>query len=67
MKGSCRGPLAEGPTGATLAGMSPAVLHYVDDLVRSGRDLERIVLARAGRAHLQHRVLPYGRRTVAFD
>ena len=39
----------------------------VDDLVRSGRDLERIVLARAVRAHLQHRVLPYGRRTVVFD
>ncbi len=39
----------------------------VEDLVRSGRDLERIVLARAVRAHLQHRVLPYGRRTIVFD
>ena len=39
----------------------------VEDLVRTGRDLERIVLARAVRAHLEHRVLPYGRRTVVFD
>jgi formyltetrahydrofolate deformylase len=39
----------------------------VEDLVRSGRDLERVVLARAVRAHLHHRVLPYGRRTVVFD
>jgi len=39
----------------------------VEDLVRSGRDLERIVLARAVRAHLEHRVLTYGRRTVVFD
>ncbi len=39
----------------------------VEDLVHSGRDLERVVLARAVRAHLQHRVLPYGRRTIVFD
>ena len=26
-----------------------------------------VVLARAVRAHLEHRVLPYGRRTVVFD
>ena len=39
----------------------------VEDLVRSGRDLERIVLARAVRAHLEHRVLVYGNKTVVFD
>ncbi len=39
----------------------------VDDLVRKGRDLEMIVLARAVRAHLAHRVLVYGRKTVVFD
>jgi formyltetrahydrofolate deformylase len=39
----------------------------VDDLVRRGRDLERTVLARAVRLHLEHRVLPYGRKTVVFD
>ncbi|MBI3894726.1 MAG: formyltetrahydrofolate deformylase [Acidobacteria bacterium] len=39
----------------------------VDDLVRKGRDLERIVLARAVRLHLEHRILPYGIKTVVFD
>lgn len=35
-------------------------------LTRKGRDLETIVLARAVRAHLDHRVLVYGRKTVVF-
>jgi formyltetrahydrofolate deformylase len=39
----------------------------VDDLRRRGRDLEVVVLARAVRAHLEHRVLVHGRRTVVFD
>lgn len=39
----------------------------VDDLRRKGRDLEVSVLARAVRAHVSHRVLVYGRRTVVFD
>jgi formyltetrahydrofolate deformylase len=39
----------------------------VDDLVRKGRDLEEIVLARAVRRHVEHRVLVYGRKTVVFD
>jgi formyltetrahydrofolate deformylase len=39
----------------------------VEDLIRKGRDLERLVLARAVRLHLEHRVLPYGRKTVVFD
>ena len=38
----------------------------VEDLVRKGRDLEMIVLARAVRAHLAHRVLVYGRKTLVF-
>jgi formyltetrahydrofolate deformylase len=38
----------------------------VDDLVRKGRDLERQVLARAVRAHLDHRVLVESGRTVVF-
>jgi formyltetrahydrofolate deformylase len=36
------------------------------DLIRKGKDLERIVLARAVRSHLQNRVLVYGNRTVVF-
>ena len=39
----------------------------VEDLRRKGRDLEVAVLARAVRAHVSHRVLVYGRRTVVFD
>ncbi len=38
----------------------------VSDLIRKGKDLERVVLARAVRLHLQHRVLVYGNRTVVF-
>jgi formyltetrahydrofolate deformylase len=37
------------------------------DLIRKGRDLERMVLARAVRLHLDRRVLPYGNKTVVFD
>jgi formyltetrahydrofolate deformylase len=39
----------------------------VADLTRKGRDLETLVLARAVRAHLEHRVLVYGRKTVVFE
>jgi len=39
----------------------------VEDLTRKGRDLERVVLARAVRAHLDDRVLVYGNKTVVFD
>lgn len=38
----------------------------VPDLIRKGKDLERMVLARAVRLHLQNRVLVYGNRTVVF-
>jgi formyltetrahydrofolate deformylase len=45
-----------------------AVSHRdtIDDLVRKGRDVERMVLARAVRAHLEDRILALGRRTVVF-
>ncbi len=38
----------------------------VADLIRKGKDLERVVLARAVRLHLQNRVLVYGNRTAVF-
>lgn len=41
--------------------------NEVSDLIRKGKDLERIVLARAVHLHLQNRVLIYGNRTVVFD
>lgn len=37
-----------------------------DDLVRKGRDIERRVLARAVRHHLEDRVIPNGKKTVVF-
>ncbi len=39
----------------------------IPDLIRKGRDLERIVLSRAVRWHLEHRILYYANKTVIFD
>ncbi|HVP30076.1 MAG TPA: formyltetrahydrofolate deformylase [Myxococcota bacterium] len=39
----------------------------VADLVRKGRDVEKTVLARAVRWHLEDRILVYGNRTVVFE
>jgi len=39
----------------------------VSDLVRKGRDLERLILARALYDHAQHRVLVHGTKTIVFD
>ncbi|MCJ7811418.1 MAG: formyltetrahydrofolate deformylase [Dehalococcoidia bacterium] len=39
----------------------------VEDLIRKGKDLERVVLARALSLHLRHRILIYGNKTVVFD
>jgi formyltetrahydrofolate deformylase len=39
----------------------------VEDLIRKGRDLEKMVLARAVRLHLKHRILTYANKTVIFD
>src|SRR3954469_9681512 len=38
----------------------------VDDLIRKGRDLEKVVLSRAVRSHVESRVLVYGNKTVVF-
>jgi formyltetrahydrofolate deformylase len=45
------------------------VTHHdsVADLVRKGRDLERVVLSTAVRAHLEDRILVFGNRTVVFE
>ena len=39
----------------------------VEDLVQKGRDVERVVLSRAVKWHLEHRILCYGNKTVVFD
>ena len=38
----------------------------VEDLIRKGRDLEKVVLSRAVRWHVESRVLVYGNKTVVF-
>jgi len=39
----------------------------VEDLIRKGRDLEKVVLARAVDLHLRNRIVVYGNKTVVFD
>ncbi|MDI6401463.1 formyltetrahydrofolate deformylase [Balneolaceae bacterium ANBcel3] len=41
--------------------------HSVEDLVRKGRDLEKVVLARAIWHHLQRRTLVFENRTIVFQ
>jgi formyltetrahydrofolate deformylase len=38
----------------------------VEDMMRKGRDLERVVLSRAVRWHLENRILVYQNKTVVF-
>jgi formyltetrahydrofolate deformylase len=38
----------------------------VEDLIRKGRDLEKVVLSRAVRWHIENRILLYGNKTVVF-
>jgi formyltetrahydrofolate deformylase len=37
------------------------------DLVMIGKDIERLVLARAVKAHIEHRIIVRGRRTIVFS
>jgi formyltetrahydrofolate deformylase len=37
------------------------------DLLQKGRDLEKVVLSRAVRWHIENRILLYGNKTVVFD
>ena len=39
----------------------------VETLIEKGRDIERTVLSRAVKWHLDHRILAYGNKTVVFD
>ena len=51
------GPIIEQDVARVTHAMAP------DELIRVGRDVERVVLARAVRAHLENRVVVHGRRT----
>ncbi len=53
-----QGPIIEQDVARVTHQMTP------DELVRVGRDVERVVLARAVRAHLERRVFVEGRRTI---
>jgi formyltetrahydrofolate deformylase len=37
------------------------------DLIRKGRDMERLVLARALELHINNRILQYGKKTIIFE
>ena len=58
--------LDEGPI---IAQATTPVGHRdsVQDLVRKGRDLERVVLATAVRLHVEDKVLVSGNKTIVFD
>lgn len=58
--------LDEGPI---IAQRTAHVTHRdsVEDMIRKGRDLERVVLAEAVRLHLEDRVIVDGCRTVVFE
>ena len=60
---------AELDEGPIIAQDVVAVSHRdaVSDLIRKGRDLETVVLARAVRAHVEHRTLVFGNKTIVFS
>lgn len=39
----------------------------IKDFIKKGQDLEKLVLARAVKWHLEHRILVYNNKTVVFD
>jgi formyltetrahydrofolate deformylase len=39
----------------------------VEDLIQKGQNLEKLVLSRAVKLHLEHKVLVFGNKTVVFD
>lgn len=41
--------------------------HNPENLVMIGKDIERLVLARAVKAHIEHRIIISGRRTIVFS
>ncbi len=55
--------------GPIIAQDTVAISHRdsLDDLKRKGEDLEKVVLSRAVRWHLERKILCYGHKTVVFD
>ena len=40
--------------------------HSVQEMIQAGRDIERRVLTSAVKAHLEHRIILHGQRTIIF-
>lgn len=55
-----QGPIIEQDVARVTHAMSP------EEMSRVGRDVERMVLSRAVRAHLERRVIVEGRRTIVL-
>lgn len=55
------GPIIEQDVERVMHDNSP------EDLVMIGKDIERLVLARAVKAHIEHRIIISGRRTIVFS
>ena len=55
--------------GPIIAQSTVSVSHRdeVEDLIRKGRDTERLALARAVRLHLKRQVVVYRGRTAVFE
>jgi hypothetical protein len=58
--------LPDGSTAYRESILLRGLVFETDQVVRLGKDVESIVLARAVRWHAEHRVLANGRRTVVF-
>lgn len=61
------GPAIQLPPTAALPCPACPLRDSVSDMIRKGRDLERLVLARAVSWHLQDRILVHGNKTVVFE
>ncbi len=55
------GPIIEQDVERVMHDNSP------EDLVMIGKDIERLVLAKAVKAHIEHRIIISGRRTIVFS
>ncbi len=56
-----RGPIIEQDT------LRVSHRDSVEDLVQKGKDIEKIVLSRAVKWHVENRILRYENKTVVFD
>ena len=59
--------VASGQRWALMHELRGAAEPSLDDLLEKGRDLEKVVLSRAVRWHVENRILLYRNKTVVFD